>query len=456
MNIELKNIDPVNAIVKIDIEKSDYDGKVEKSLKEIRQKAEIPGFRKGMIPTGLIKKMYGKAVKAEEINKLLSAQLTNYLKEQGLNILGEPLPNETEQPAIDFDTQEDFTFSFDLGLAPEMKIQLTKKEVLPYYIVSVDEEVIDSQIKSLRSGYGRHLKVEEIEGKDMVKGRLEELNDDGSVKEDGIVQENAVFMPFYLKDELEKAKFIGAQKDAVITFNPYTAYEGNPVELASFLKVTKEDIDNHKGNFSFSIQEITRYTEAELDVELFDTVFEPGTVKTEEEFRAKVKEMLSMQYTPDSDYKLLLDAKQLMETKAIDVQFPVAFLKRWILASNKDRTPESVEADYPAILSELKFHLIKEEIAKENNFKIEENNLLDAAKKAVRAQLAQYGMTNIPPKSLEDYAKNMLKDEKAIRQLIDREMESQLIDWIKTQITLDRREVTVEEFRQFFEKKNEE
>ena len=455
MNIELKNIDPVNAILKIDIEKNDYAEKVEKSLRDIRQKADIPGFRKGMIPMGLVKKMYGKAVMAEEINKLLSSQLSNYIKDQELNILGEPLPNETEQPKIDFETQEDFTFCFDLGLAPEMNVQLTKADALPYYTIAVTDEAVDQQIASLRAGHGNYVKVEEIEEKDIAKGLLVELNDDGSEKEGGIIQDNVVFMPFYMKGKSEKAKFIGANKDAVIMFNPYTAYEGNAVELASFLKITKEEIDDHQGNFSFSIREITRYTEAELNVELYDTVFKPGTVTTEEEFRRKMKEMISIQYTPDSDYKLLLDAKQLLVQKNSNVQLPDAFLKRWMLATNKDSTPNSVEDEYPKINSDLKFQLIKDEIAKENNFKIEDNELLNAAKKSVRSQFAQYGMPNVPANSIEQYAKDLLKEEKSVRNLIDREMENKLINWIKGQVSLDLNEVTVDEFRQFFEKQTE-
>ncbi len=451
MNIELKNIDPVNAIVKIGIEKNDYAEQVEKSLKDIRQKASIPGFRKGMVPMGLVKKMYGKSAEVEEINKLVSSQLYNYIKEKELNILGEPLPNETEQPEINFDTQENFTFCFDLGLAPEMSVKLTKKDKLPYYTIAVSEETIDQQITSFRANYGSYSQSEEVEGKDMVKGLLTELNEEGAVKEQGICHDSAVLMPFYMKSEAEKAQFMGAKKGAVLTFNPYAAYEGNAAELASFLKITKEEIENHKGNFTLEIQEITRYAEAELNTELFDKIFEPGTVTTEKEFRTKVKEMIGAQYAPDSDYKFLLDAKQFLEKKTGDVQFPDAFLKRWMLASNKDRTAESIEEDYPLIIADLKFHLVKENVAKENNFQIDDNEIVESAKKAVRAQFAQYGMANVPADLLEEYAKNMLKQEKSVRSLFDRVMEDKLIHWIKENVTLDSKEVTVDEFRKFFE-----
>lgn len=451
MNITLTNIDPVNAIIKVDIINEDYAPEVEKELKKVRQNANVPGFRKGMVPMGMIKKLYEKSIMFDQVNKMVSTKLYDYIRENKINILGEPLPNTTEQKEINFDEDENFEFCFDIALAPEIKVKLTKRDKLHYYTIKVDDNMIDQQITSFRSNYGTYGEAESIEGKDMAKGLLVELDENGSPKEDGIKIEDAVLMPSYMKDEEEKAKFMGTKKNTVVTFSPFKAYEGNEAELSSLLKITKEEVNQYQGNFTFEITEITRYSEAEINQELFDKVFGPDSVKTEEEFREKVKDMITAQFTPDSDYKFLLDAKKLLEKKAGDVTFPDAFLKRWLLASGKDRTEESIEEDYPKILEDLKFHLIKEDIIKVNEFKLEENELLEYAQRAVRAQFAQYGMANVPEDLLNNYANDMLKKEDTVRGLIDKVMEDKLVAWLKERITLETEEVSSEDFRKLFE-----
>ncbi len=452
MNITLKNIDPVNAIIKMDIVQADYAVETEKALKNLRQNASIPGFRKGMVPMGYVKKMYEKSVIAEQVNKVVSNNLFNYIRENQLNILGEPLPNETEQKTIDFDKDVDFEFCFDIALAPAIEVKLTKKDKLPYYSIEVSEDMLNKQIENFKANYGTYGEAEQVEGKDMAKGQLNELDENGKVKEDGINLENVVLMPSFMKDENEKAKFMGAKLNSVITFNPYKAYEGAVSELSSMLKISKDDVKNY-GNvdFIFEIKEITRYTEAELNQELFDKVFGEGAVKTVEEFKAKVKEMLSAQTGPDSDYKFLLDARQLLDKKAGDMDFPEAFLKRWLLATDEKRTPEALEEDFPRILEDLKFHLVKEQIVKDNGFKVEEEDLNAAAKRAVRAQFAQYGMANVPEDLLENYAKDMLKKEDTVRSFVDKVLEDKLVNWLKGTIALQEKQVTVDEFRKLFE-----
>lgn len=281
MNVSLKNIDATKGIVKLEIVKADYADKVEKSLRSFRQKADVPGFRKGMVPMGMVKKMYGKHVLVEEINKLVSENLYNYIRENKLNILGEPLPNETEQKEINFDTQEDFEFCFDVALAPEIKIELSKNDKLPYFQVNIDDEMIGKQVEAYQANFGAYDQVEDVEEKDLVKGTVAEL-ENGSPKEGGIVVEEAVLMPMYMKDEAEKAKFIGAKKNSVIVFNPNKAYEGAEAEIASFLKVDKDAVSGITGDFSFEITEVTRHKNAELNQELFDKVFGEGVVTSEE------------------------------------------------------------------------------------------------------------------------------------------------------------------------------
>ena len=453
MKITLNNIDPVNATLTIAVIKDDYATEVKKGLKSIRETASIPGFRKGMAPQSMIQKMYGKSILVDEVNKLVSNKLYDYIKENKLNVLGEPLPHEGEQKPLDFDNQEDYEFTFDLGLAPEMSVKLAKGDKVPYYTISVTEEMIEKQINNFKANYGSYDQVSEIEEKDMVKGLLVELDEEGSPKETEINNEDSVLMPSYMKDDEEKGKFMGAKLGDVITFNPFKAYEGSEAELASFMKINKEEVKDHVGNFTFEIKEITRYKEADLNQELFDKIYEPGTVTSEEQFKDKIKEITAQQLTPESDYKFILDVRQLLEEKTKDVQFPDAFLKRWLVASNPDRTEESVETDYPKIIADLRFHLIREQIVKDNDIKVEMEDIQEQARNATRAQFAQYGMSNVPDDLLNNYAQEMLKKEETVRGLVDKAVEEKLIEIFKKEVTLKPKEVTIEEFQKLFEEK---
>lgn len=450
MNVSLKNIDAVSGIVKLEIVKADYAEQVEKSLRNFRQKANVPGFRKGMVPMGMVKKMYGKHVLAEEVNKLVSENLFNYIRDNKLNILGEPMPNETEQQPINFDTQEDFEFCFDVALAPEIKIELSKSDKLPYYQVAINEEMMNQQVDAYTANFGAYDQVEEVEEKDMVKGTVAEL-ENGSPKEGGIVVEDAVLMPSYMKDEAEKAKFIGAKTNSVIVFNPNKAYEGAEAEIASFLKVDKEAVAGITGDFSFEISEITRHKKAELNQELFDKVFGEGVVTSEEEFKNKIKEALAEQFVPQSDFKFLLDAREILVQKAGELQFADGLLKRWLLAANEKNTPEKLDEEYPQIIEDLKYQLIKENLVKGNNLKVEDADIESFAKRVAKAQFAQYGMLSVPEEVLANYAKDMLKNKQTLQNIIDRAVEEKLAAWLKEQVELDVKEVSAEEFNKLFE-----
>jgi trigger factor len=445
MNITLNHVDPVNATITIAVAPEDYQPQIQKALNDIRKNIVIDGFRKGNAPKSRIQAMYGKSVLVDEINKLVSDKLFDYIKTENLNVLGEPLPSAKEQAPLDFDKQESYEFTFDLGLAPEMNVNLTKDDKLPYYTIAVSDEMIEKQINSYKANYGTYDNtIESVEGKDMVKGTLTEL--DGELTDDG-----AVLMPSFIQDETEQAKFIGAKKGDVITFNPLKAYNGHEAELASFLKVKKEEVAAHPGDFSFVITEITRYKEAEIGQELFDKVYEPETVTTEEAFREKIKESLTRQLAPEGDYKFILDAKQRLEEKAEPIQFPDEFLKRWLVASDEKRTVESVEEDYPKILKDLKFQLIRDQIIKENDIKIDQEEVQQQAIQATRAQFERYGMGNVPDQMLENYAQEMLQKRESVRNLVDMIMENKLIAVLKEQVTLEPKEVTEEEFQKMFE-----
>jgi len=449
MNIVRKDIDVCNATITISIEKNDYSEKVEKTLREYRKKANVPGFRPGMVPMGLLKKMYGKSVLGEEINKILSDELYKYIRENNINILGEPLPNETEQSEIDFNTQESFDFVFDLGLAPEFTVELNKKDKIKSYLINPSEEMIDNQIKSYTSRYGKYIQEEIVEEKDMVKGEMLELAD-GKVNEEGIKVKEAVLTPAYMKDDAIKALFVGAKKGDVITFNPAKAFE-NETEISSLLKISKEAVKDLTSDFSFAIEGITRYNESEIDQELFDKVYGEGVVNSEEEFKAKITENIRENLSQDSDYKFGIDAKDVIVKKFDSLQFPDAFLKRWLLATNKNLTEETIEADYPKMIEDLKWQLIKDKIAKSNDIKIENEDVQDYARKIARAQFAQYGMIGMGDDILDNYAKDILKKEETLKNIIEKVAENKVLDVVKNTVKLDVKEVSIDEFNKLFE-----
>ena len=445
MNVLLMQDDAVSGILKLEIEKKDYEGQVEKNLRQYRQKANMPGFRKGMVPIGLIQKMFGKHVLAEEVNKLVSENLFKYLKDNQIQILGDPLPNETEQQLIDFDVQEDFTFYFDLALAPAIELKLNKRDKLPWYELNVDEELITKQIDAYRHDFGTYDPADAIEETDMVKGIVTEL-DGGKPKEGGIVVEDALLMPKYIKGKREQNKFIGAKQNDTIVFNPKKAYKGVAVEMASFLKVDKDIAQDITADFQFEVKEITRYKEAELNRELFDKILGANVVETEEAFREKVKALLTEQFLPQSEYTFMMDAHKLLIRKVGDVKFADAVLKRWLLAKNQETTPEKVEEDYPKVVEELTYHLIKEQIIKDNELKVEEVDVEEVAKKAIKAQFAQYGMLTVPDNLLNHHVKEMLKKDESFRSLVNRALDEKVIQWVKKQVKVETKVVSQEEF----------
>lgn len=450
MNVSLKNTDATRGVLTLEIVKADYAEQVEKNLRGIRQKANFPGFRKGMVPMGMVKKMFGKSALAEEVNKLISENITAYIRDNHLHILGEPLPSETEQTKVDFDTQEDFEFCFDVALAPEINIELSKADKLPYYQIKIDDEMVDKQLEAYQANFGTYKEVEEVEEKDLVKGTLAEL-ENGTPKEGGIVVEDAVLMPMYVKEETEKAKFVGAKKHSVVVFNPHKAYEGAEAEIASFLKIDKEQVAAHTGDFSFEIKEVTRHANAELNQELFDKVFGKDVVTSEEEFKNKIREALAEQFTPQSDFKFLTDARDLLVQKAGELSFADDLLKRWLLAADEKNTKEKIDEEYPHIVEDLTYQLIREKLVVDNGLKVENADLEDFAKRVAKAQFAQYGMLSVPEDVLGNYAKDLLKNKQTFQNIFNRAMEEKMAGWLKEQIELDVKDVTLDEYNKLME-----
>ena len=449
MNISKKDIDQNNAVITISVTKQDYAEKVEKSLRDYRKKANMPGFRPGNVPIGLIKKMYGKAVVAEEINNLVSQGLADFIEENNLPILGQPLPNEEDPAEFDFETQESFDFHFDVGLAPEFEVEFSRFSSVPFYDITVSEEMIENQIKSYTSRFGKYEQVDMVEAKDMVKGKLTEL-ENGDVKEGGISVDDAVITPDYMKDEEQKSLFVGKNKGETVVFNPLKAFE-NETEISSLLKIKKEEVKDVTSDFQLEISGITRYEEGEVNQELFDKVYGEGTVSSLDEFKEKITANIKESLTADSLYKFNIDARQAVVSEFKDLQFPEAFLKRWLLENNKELTPEKIEEDYPKMIEDLVWQLAKDKIAKANEIKVEMSDVEEYGRKVAKAQFAQYGMVGLGDEILDNYVKDMMKKEETVRNFIDRAAEEKVLAVIHQNVKLDEKQISIEDFNKLFE-----
>ena len=453
MNISFENADKINGLLTLTIEKDDYQPEVDKILKDYRKKANIPGFRPGQAPMGLIKRQYGTAVKVDAVNKLLGDKIYEYIRENKIQMLGEPMPNTEKQPELDFEKGENFEFVFDIAVAPEFKIELSDQDSVDYYNIEVDDKLVDQQVDMFASRAGHYEKVEEYDAaqNDMLKGDMRELDAEGNTKEGGIVVESAVLMPSYIKVDEQKALFDGAKLGNIITFNPKKAYPDSDVEVSSLLKIEKGQAANMTSDFTYQITEISRFTKAELNQELFDQVYGEGAVADEKAFREKIAEGIKLQLQGDQDYKFLVDVRAYAEKKVGELQFPTELLKKIMLNNNKDKGEKFVDDNFDASIKELKWHLIKEQLVAATAIKVEDADVKAVAKLAARAQFAQYGMNNIPEEYLEKYADDMLKDRKNIDSLVDRAVDMKLTAALKGIVKLNEKTVSLDEFNKLFQ-----
>ena len=444
MNISFENPDKVNGLLTITVEEADYQASVEKTLKDYRKKANYPGFRPGMVPMGLIKKQFGVSAKMDAINKLIGEQIYKYMQDNKIQMLGEPLPSE-KQEAQDLEKPAPYTFAFDIAVAPEFKIELNGHNKIDHYTITVDDALIDRQVDMFASRSGSYEKAESYEDNDMLKGDLRELDEQGNTKEGGVTVEAATIMPNYIKNEAQKALFNGAKLGDIITINPSEAYESE-AEIASLLKVERDRVKDFKGNFSYQITDIQRYKKHPVDQELFDQMFGKDTVKDEKAFREKIAEGLKAQLAVDADYKFILDVRAYCEKKVGKLQFPDALLKRIMLNNNKDKGEEFVEKNYEQSVKELTWHLIKEQLVAANQIKVDDADVLNAAKETARVQFAQYGMNNVPDEYVENYAKEILKKRENVDGLVDRAVDIKLTDALKKVVKLNEKEISLDDF----------
>lgn len=452
MKVSFENPDKVNGLMTLTVEEADYKEAVEKTLKNYRKKANVPGFRPGMVSMSMIKRQYGTAVKVDEINKLLGEQIYKYVNDNNIKMLGEPLPSEKQKP-VDIEKEAPYTFMFDIAVAPEMKAELTGDDTIDYYTITVDDDVINQQVDMYASRSGHYDKVDKYQPKDMLKGDLRELDENGSTKEGGITVEGAVMMPDYIKVDDQKKLFDGAKTGDIITFNPHKAYPENDAEVSSLLKIKKEEVVGVTADFSYQITEITRYVKAEINQELFDQVYGKDNVKSEEEFRQKIAEGLKAQFTVDADFKFIQDVRKYVEEKVGQVTYPDSLLKRIMLNNNKDKGQEYVDKNYDQSVKELTWHLLKGQLAEANGVKVEQADVKEAAKEAARAQFAQYGMNNIPEEYIENYANDMFKKKEYTDSLVERSIDRKLTETLKKIVKLNPKTATLDEFNKMMQEK---
>ena len=449
MNISFEAPDKINGLMTITLETADYQPEVDKTLKDYRKRANIPGFRPGQAPMGMIKRQFGPSVKVEAVNKLLGEKLYEYVRENKIQMLGEPLPSD-KQEQLDFESDQPLTFKFDIAVAPEFEAKLSGKDKVPYYNITVDDKLIDQQVEMYQNRSGQYEKVEQYdsEERDMLKGDLREVG-----KEGGIELSDVVLMPQYIKVDDQKKLFGGCKLGDIITWNPRKAYPDNDAEVSAMLKIQKEEVKDHEGDFTFQVTEISRYVKHEVNQELFDQVFGDGNVKDEKEFRQKIADQISQQFKTDSDYKFLQDVRAHVEKKVGKLEFPEALLKRVMMNNNKDKGADFVEKNFEASIKELGWHLMKEQLVTAQDIKVDDADLKNVAKEAARMQFAQYGMSNVPDEYLENYAAEMLKKRENVDGLVDRAVDVKLTAALKNVVKLDEKDITMEDFQKLLQEK---
>ncbi len=450
MNILQENTDKLNAILNVKVEQADYAERVEKVLKDYRRKAKVDGFRPGKVPMGIIKKMYHTPVLVDEVNKLVSESLFNYLQENKVNILGEPLPHKDEAKKFDFEKDTEFEFKFDLGLAPELSLEVSAKDKVHFYKIKVDKKQQDEYKDQLLQRFGEFKAVDKAGNDELIKGSLVKVDKEGNEVENGIRVDNISMSLEMMKDDDQKVLFSGATGGDQVVFDVKKAFP-NDTELASLLRIDKTEVAMLEGTFKCFIDEVQKFDKAVPGEDFYNKVYGEGEVKTEEEFTKRVSEEIALNYERESEYRFLVDAREALIKKA-KIDLPVEFLKRWMVETNEQITEEQVAEDFEKYEDDFRWQLIKEHLLKQQDIKVSEEEALEAAKAMALNQYMQYGMSNVPDEYLENYAKEMMSKPEESRKFYEQKGEEKLISYIKSIVKLDEKEVNSEKFRKLYEK----
>ena len=448
MNISFENPDKVNGLLTITVEEADFKDSVEKTLKDYRKKANVPGFRPGQAPMGLIKRQFGASVRYDAVNKFVGEQLYKYIQENNIQMLGEPLPSDKQETPADIEKPAPYTFVFDIAVAPEFKVTLDGRNKIDYYTIKADDNLINEQVEMFQSRAGKYEKAEEYDAEqnDMLKGDLRELDAEGNTKEGGITVEGAVLMPSYIKVDEQKDLFKNAKPGDIITFNPRKAYPEGEAEISALLKIDREVAKELESDFSYQITSVQHFEKHAVDQELFDLTFGKDAVKDEKEFREKIAEGLKAQLALDSDMKFLMDVRKYAEDKVGQLTYPDSLLKRIMKQNNKDKDQEFIDKNYEPSIKELSWSLIRSKIAVALGVKIEDEDVKSAAREMAKAQFAQYGMSNVPQEYVDNYADELLKKKEAQQQFVDRAIDAKLVEALKGVVTLNKKSVSLDEF----------
>lgn len=450
MDISKEQLDELNAVLSLKVEEADYQQKVEDVLKDYKKKARIDGFRPGKVPFGMIKKMYYTSVMVDEINKMVSEKLMGYIRDEKIKILGEPMPREDAAKKIDFEKDKDFEFSFDIGLSPEIKLDVTDKDKITYYSIKIEDAVVQEQIDNVAKRFGEFSPVDAATGDELIKGDIYQVNDKAEVVEGGMKTEEISMSLDMMKSEDEKKKFKGAKAGDKVSFDIKKAYP-NDTEISSLLKIEKAEVEAVSPLFQLDIKEVQKFEKHKVDQDLFDKVYGEGSVKTEEEFKDKIKEELRINYERESMYKFGIDTKDYFIKKA-KISLPAEFLKRWLVETNENLTAETVEKEFGDYEDDFRWQLIKDHLIKTYEISVSEEELFEYAFHLSQNQFFQYGLYNVPVEHIESYAREQLTKPEESRRLRDQKYDEKVILFAKERVKLDKKEITMDKFRKLFEK----
>ena len=448
MNITSTNADAVSMRLTVSVEENDYKAKVTEDLKKIGRTHQIPGFRKGHVSLKDLERRFGKQVTRDVINQVVYEAVIKYIQDNKLNVLGQPMPVEVKE--LDLKNQKDFTFEYDLALAPELNVEVDKNIEIPYYNIEVSDEMVSEQDAAFRKRFGAQVPGEEFEKDALVKGAIMQLNEYGSIKEgdDAIQVVSGILAPMYFTDKDEAAKFEGKKVGDKVVFNPRKAAGENITELSSMLNIDKERVAEVQGDFEMAISEIIVVKPAELGEEFYTNVFGKDKVSNEEEYRAAVKELIHDELAGNSDMLFRWNARKVYMEKYGDMQLPAEILKKWLASRNEGMTAEQVEEEYKRMEADLKWQLVLDQIVSKLGVKIEKEDLLEFAKGLAARQFAQYGMTNMDDETITKYAENILADKNYIGRIQEQVGEVKTFNALKEAVTLKEENVTLDQFKE--------
>lgn len=451
MNVNFEKTDQVNGLLTVAFVEDDYKAEVKKELNRLGQTRPLKGFRPGHVPAALLQKFYGPQVKVQVIDRMLNRAVSDYIVNNKIAILGEPMP--TDDTQVNLDTDKEFEFKFNLGMAPEFELTIDKNITVPYYNIAVTDDMVQKQNEGYRKRFGKQVPGEEAAIDSMLRGSLVELDDNGQEKADGIKAERTIIMPQHLQNEEQQQKFVGAKVGQDVVFNPHTACGGNANEMASILNIDKENADQVTSDFKMTVNEVMVTQIADMDQEFFDNVLGKDEAKTEEEYMTKLREVIAHELVADSNYRFTIDAERVLRDKVGDMPMPDEFLKRFLQTRDEKNTPEKVEEEYPAAKAHLQWQIIKDRAAASLDITVDDSDRRRLARLMAAQQFAQYGMTNLPDDVVDNYAQKLMDDERYHSEISSRAFDDKFFASLKQAVTLDEKNVSIDEFNKLFEAK---